>query len=159
MHYRDVRTRLAEPKLWTSVVENREYVQSCYWCCWDWCRTVSSSPFIMVALCNRNYIFILWFLFSIFFPRLISAVVDWMSTILLHVALIRANLECKSEMCYTWLAGNTGRKNDAKNRHAHYPTSLSGWIFGNKACIDNRKKRVKQEYLLHMSAQYGELTH
>jgi len=48
--------------------------------------------FVMVALCNRadHYIFALWFLSSIFyllfFPRLISAVGDWMSTILLHMA-------------------------------------------------------------------------
>ena len=43
----------------------------------------------MVALCNRadHYIFILWFLSSssFFFPRLISAAVDWMSTILPHM--------------------------------------------------------------------------
>jgi len=43
----------------------------------------------MVALCNRadHYIFALWFLpfFFLFFPRLISAVRDWMSAILLHV--------------------------------------------------------------------------
>jgi len=40
----------------------------------------------MAALWNRagHYIFMLWFLSSIFFPRLISAVGDWMSTILLH---------------------------------------------------------------------------
>jgi len=39
---------------------------------------------IMVALCNRadHYIFALWFLSIFFFPRLISAVGDWMSTIL-----------------------------------------------------------------------------
>ena len=41
---------------------------------------------IMVALCNRadHYIFALWFLsiFFPFFPRLISAAVGWMSTIL-----------------------------------------------------------------------------
>ena len=30
---------------------------------------------------------------------------------------LSANLECRSEMCCTQLAGNTGRKNDAKNRH------------------------------------------
>ena len=39
----------------------------------------------MAALCNRvgRYIFALWFLSSAsFFPRLISAVGDWMSTIL-----------------------------------------------------------------------------
>jgi len=47
----------------------------------------------MVALWNGadHYIFILWFLLSIFlsffflFPRLISAVADWMSIILPHM--------------------------------------------------------------------------
>ena len=42
----------------------------------------------MVALCNREtiYIFMLWFvLLSFFFPRLISAAADWMSTILRHM--------------------------------------------------------------------------
>jgi len=47
----------------------------------------------MVALWNRadHYIFILWFLLSsVFFPRLISAVAEWMSAILAHgVALVR----------------------------------------------------------------------
>jgi len=50
----------------------------------------------MAVLCNRegHYIFILWFLSffylsiflsSIFFPRLIPAVVDWMSTVRAHM--------------------------------------------------------------------------
>jgi len=39
-----------------------------------------------------------------------------MSTILLHTSCLSANLECRSEMCFTRLAGNTGRKNEAKNR-------------------------------------------
>ena len=48
------------------------------------------SFFLMVALCNRadHYIFILFlisFFFLLFFPRLISAVEDWMSTILRHM--------------------------------------------------------------------------
>jgi len=34
---------------------------------------------------------------------------------------------------------------------------LSGYIFTTKAYIDNREKSVKQQYLLQMSAQYGEL--
>jgi len=50
-------------------------------------------PFIMAALWNRasHYVFVLWFLISSFlfllsfFPRLISAVADWMSTILPHM--------------------------------------------------------------------------
>ena len=47
--------------------------------------------FVMVALWNRadHYIFTLWFvvvlLLLLFFPRLISAVGDWMSTILPHM--------------------------------------------------------------------------
>ena len=43
----------------------------------------------MAALCNRagHYIFALWFVSSSssFFPRLISAAADWMSTILPHM--------------------------------------------------------------------------
>jgi len=34
---------------------------------------------------------------------------------------------------------------------------MSGVIFATKARINNRKKPVKQHYLLHMSSQYGEL--
>ena len=79
----------------------------------------------MVALCNRadHYIFMLWFVlllsFFLFFPRLISAVGDWMFTILWHMVwpYISANLECRSEMCCKRLAANTGRKKVAKNRH------------------------------------------
>jgi len=51
-----------------------------------------SDKLDMAALCNRTgrYIFALWFLsssffLSIFFPRLISAVADWMSAILPHM--------------------------------------------------------------------------
>jgi len=47
---------------------------------------------IMAALCNRagHYIFALWSLllssiYLLIFPRLISAVADWMSTILPHM--------------------------------------------------------------------------
>jgi len=41
----------------------------------------------MAALWNRagHYIFALWFLSSSFFPRLISAVAEWMSTVLRHM--------------------------------------------------------------------------
>jgi len=51
--------------------------------------------------------------FLSFFPRLISAVADWMSA----VCGLSANLRCRSETCRTRLAGNTGRKKVAKNRH------------------------------------------
>jgi len=44
-----------------------------------------------------------------------------------------------------------------KSPSEHHRTTLSGCIFATKAHIDNRKKRVKQQYLFHMSSQYGEL--
>jgi len=54
---------------------------------------------------------------------------------------LNANLECMSEMCCTWLAGNTGCKNDVKKSpSAHHHTTLSSYIFATKACIDNQKK-------------------
>ena len=46
----------------------------------------------------------------------------------------------------------------AKNSPSgHHRTTLSGYIFTTKARINNQKKLVKQQYLLHMSPQYGEL--
>jgi len=41
----------------------------------------------------------------------------------------------------------------------HHRTTVSGWIFSTKACIDCRKKKfVKQQYFLHMSPQYDRPT-
>ena len=78
----------------------------------------------MAALCNRGAIIFLacdfYLSFFLFFPRLISAATDRMSS---------------------W----------------HHRTTLTGYIFATKAHIDNRKKLVKQQYLLYMSPQYGEL--
>ena len=66
-------------------------------------------------------------------------------------------------MCCTRLAGNTGCKNDAKKSPTrHYRSTLSACIFATKAYIDNRKKRVKQQYLStrprNMSNFGGQLT-
>jgi len=78
----------------------------------------------MASLWNRagHYIFALWFLsffflFFFFFPHLISAVGDWMSTILHTWCGLSANSECMSEMCCTWLAENTGSKDYTRNLH------------------------------------------
>jgi len=62
-------------------------------------------------------------------------------------------------MCCTPLAGNTGRKTSPKNSpSANHRTIFSSCIFATKAYIDNwKKKLVKQQYLLHVSSQYGEL--
>jgi len=80
---------------------------------------------------------------SSFFPRLISAVRDCMSTILLHMVW----------PCWKYSMQKIAKKSPS----GHHPTTLSGYIFATKTCIDNRKKLVKQQYLLHMSSQYGEL--
>jgi len=50
-------------------------------------------------------------------------------------------------MCRMWLTGNAGPQKIAKNSpSAHHSRTLSGHIFATKACIDNRKKLVKQQY-------------
>jgi len=65
-----------------------------------------------------------------------------------------------SETCCTQLAENTGCKNDAKNRHLSTIPQLCWAIFSQLRHISTiRKKLVKQQYLLHMSVEYGELWH
>jgi len=83
-------------------------------------RILAFLRLIMAALRSRcgHYIFVLFLLFSSFFPRLISAVADWMYTILLHMMWpYSANLECRSKMCCTWLAWNAGPKKSPKIHH------------------------------------------
>jgi len=41
--------------------------------------------------------------------------------------------------------------------HKKIAISVYRYIFATKARIENRKKPVKQQYLPHMSLQYGEL--
>ena len=66
-----------------------------------------------------------------------------------------ANLECRSETCCARLAGNTGPKKSPKSRHLGTIAQLCRTIiFTTKACIDNGKKLVKQQYLLYMSPKY-----
>ena len=56
------------------------------------------------------------------------------------------------------LAGNTGRKNDAKNRHLSTIAQLCRAISSQLRHVSTiGKKPVKQQYLLKMSLQYGEL--
>jgi len=51
-----------------------------------------------------------------------------------------------SETCCTQLAENIGRKNDAKKSPpGHHRTTLSGYIFATKSCIDNRKKFLSSD--------------
>ena len=56
---------------------------------------------------------------------------------------LSTNLGCRSEMCCTRLAGNTGRKTDAKKSPSeHHRTNLSSYVFATKACIDSRKNML-----------------
>jgi len=67
-----------------------------------------------------------------------------------------ANLGCRSEMCCTRLAGNTGRK---KSPSGHHRTTLSSYIVATKARIDNRKKKLAEQPAISPpdAPQYGEL--
>ena len=118
---------------------------------------------VIVALWNRadHYIFILSFVLLslyLFFPRLISAFADWMSAVLPHMVWP----QCEFKM-QVWNLLHVARwkhrmqKSRQKLPSGHHCTNLSGYIFATKARFDNRKKLVKQQYVLHMSPQYGEL--
>jgi len=48
-------------------------------------------------------------------------------------------------------------KSRQKSQSGHHLITLSGYIFTTETRIDNRKKFVKQQYVLQMSPQYGEL--
>jgi len=77
----------------------------------------------MIAVWNRadRYIFhpvVSSSIFLSFFPRLISAVADWMSAIYFQTWCgLSANLRCRSDTCCTRLAANTGRKKSSKICH------------------------------------------
>jgi len=44
------------------------------------------------------------------------------------------------------------QKSRPKSPSGYHRTTLSGYIFATKERIDNRKKLVKQQYVLHMSS-------
>jgi len=67
-----------------------------------------------------------------------------------------ANLEFMSAMCCTRLAENTRRKNYAKNRHLRTIAQLCRTISCQlRHASTIAKELIKQQYLLHMSSQYG----
>jgi len=97
-----------------------------------------------------------------FCPLSILAVADWRCLPYFYTWCgLSANLECRSEMCCTGLAGNAGPKNSQNSPSGHHRTTLSGHIFSTKACVGGLstigKKLVKQQCLPHVASQYGEL--
>jgi len=82
------------------------------------------------------------FFFFLLFSSPISAVADWMSTILLHgVALVQisgAGLKRAERGSLKYRTQNSRQKSPS----GHHRTYLSGYIFATKADIDNRKKKI-----------------
>jgi len=101
----------------------------------------------------------LFYLSSFFFPRLISAIAEWMSITLLHygVALVRIYNAQVLNVLHDARWKYRKQKRRKKSPFGHHRTNLSGLIFATKAYIGNRKKLVKQQYVLRTFPQYGEL--
>jgi len=105
----------------------------------------------MATLHSRcgHYIFVL-FLLLLLFPRLISAVTDWIPYFHTWCGL-SANVECRCVKCAAHGLLEMQDQIIAKSSpFVHHRTTLLSYIFQTKACIDSRKKLVKQQYLPHM---------
>jgi len=103
-------------------------------------RINSSSVFYLWPPCvaDVDIIFLLcsFFLLSSFFPRLISAAADWMSTMV------------RTKATQKW----------CKNRHLRTIAQLCRAISSQLRHVSTiGKKLIKQQYLPHMSLQYDEL--
>ena len=100
--------------------------------------------------------FFLLFSSSFSSPNLSRRRLDVCRTSTHGVALVRilnAGLKCTARCSLEM----QDAKKSQKSPSGHHRTTLSGYIFVTKAHIDNRKKLIKQQYLLHASVQYGEL--
>jgi len=122
------------------------------WAQWDKTQSYGIGQTIIFSCCG-------FFLSSIFFlssPNLSGHTMD-----VYHNTTWRgltANLKCRSEMCCMRLAENTERKKVAKNRHLGTIAQLCGAISSQLRHISTiAKKLVKQQYVLQISPQYGEL--
>jgi len=109
--------------------------------------------FLWSPLCNRadHYIFALWFLssfFFLFFPRLISAVGDWMSTILPHMVWPW----CEFRM-HVWNVLHAARWKYSTQKNHYFGTiaqvcrAVSSQL---RHVSTIGKKLVKQRYLSHV---------
>ena len=86
-------------------------------------------------------------------PNLSPRILDVYHTSTHGVALVRIQNACLK--CAACGSLDIRDPQNVKNSPSgHHRTTLSGYIF---ACIDNRKKLVKQQYLPHMFSQYDEL--
>ena len=89
---------------------------------------------------------------SFFFPRLISAVADWMSTILLH--MVWPQCEFRMQVCNVLRAARwkyRTQKRRKKSPSAHHRTTCRD-VFSQLRHESTIGKNFKQQYLLHMSS-------
>jgi len=96
-----------------------------------------------------------FFFLLLFSSPILSRKLDVYHTSTHDVALVRiynARLKCAARGSLTIQDAKIRKKSPS----AHHHTSLSGCIVATNARIDNRKKRVKQQYFLHAFSQYGE---
>jgi len=113
---------------------------------------MSCCLLVMAALWNSagHYIFALWFLSFFVFssPNLSGRRLD-----IYHTSCGPSpNLDCRSEMCCTRLAGNAGRKNGHKFAIWAPSHNFVGLYLPNEGTYrQSEKKLIKQQYLLHMS--------
>ena len=107
-----------------------------------------------IIFCPGGFYLLLSCFLSSFFPHLISAVGDWMSTILPH--MMWPLCEFRMQILNVLHAAHWKYRTQ-KSPSGHHRTTLSGHIFSTIAYIDNRKKRLVKQQYLHMSPQYGEL--
>jgi len=103
------------------------------------------------------------FFFLSFFPHLISAAADWMSTILRHI--MRPWCEFRMQVSNVLQAARWKyrmQKWCKKSPSEHHRTTLSVYIFPTKACIDNRKKNLLSSNISsrrpHNMVNFGPLT-
>jgi len=144
-------------------------------CCRGYSQPIgwySTGIFMMAALWNRvgHYIFALWFLLSFFFLLLVffsSPKLSGRRLDVYHTSTHMVWRECEFGM-QVWNVLHAPRwkyraqKWRKKSPSRHHRTTLLGCIFVTKACIDNRKKIVKQQYLIHICrhnmVNFGPLT-
>ena len=82
-------------------------------------------------------------LVSFFFssPNLSGRRLDVYHTSAPGVALVRIRMQVRNVLCAVCCKYRT-QKITKKSPSGHHPTTLSGYIFPTKACIDNRKKNL-----------------
>jgi len=95
--------------------------------------------------------------FLLFFPRLISPAADWMSAILPHMVWPWCEFKMQVWNLLHAACWKHRTQKVAKNRHLGTIAQLWQAISSQLKHVSAVRKKLKQQYVLHMSPQYGEL--